>query len=46
MHVGDIEITPIHDGCWRLQAPMMYGNTAEDWLQHRQFLYEYGMLPC
>ena len=25
---------------------MMYGNTAEDWLPHQQFLDEDGMLPC
>jgi glyoxylase-like metal-dependent hydrolase (beta-lactamase superfamily II) len=45
MRVGDIEITALHDGCWRLSAPAMYGNTEDDWLPHRQFLDDDGMLP-
>jgi glyoxylase-like metal-dependent hydrolase (beta-lactamase superfamily II) len=46
MRVGDIEITALHDGCWRLPAAAMYGNTEDDWLPHRQFLDEDGLLPC
>jgi glyoxylase-like metal-dependent hydrolase (beta-lactamase superfamily II) len=46
MRIGDIEITPLHDGCWRLPATAMYANTEGDWLPHRQFLDEEGMLPC
>jgi len=46
MQVGDIEITALHDGRWRLPATVMYSNTDEDWLPHRQFLDEDGLLPC
>jgi glyoxylase-like metal-dependent hydrolase (beta-lactamase superfamily II) len=46
MRVGDIEITALHDGRWRLPATAMYSNTDEDWLPHRQFLDDDGMLPC
>ena len=27
MRIGDIEIAPLHDGCWRLPATAMYANT-------------------
>ena len=46
MRIGDIEIAPLHDGCRRLPATAMYANTEGDWLPHRQFLDEAGMLPC
>jgi glyoxylase-like metal-dependent hydrolase (beta-lactamase superfamily II) len=46
MRVGDIEITALHDGAWRLSPTAMYGNTADDWLPHQQFLDQDGMLPC
>jgi glyoxylase-like metal-dependent hydrolase (beta-lactamase superfamily II) len=46
MRVGDVEITALHDGQWRLPATVMYSNTEEDWLPHRQFLGDDGMLPC
>ena len=46
MRIGEMEVTVLDDGCWRLEPTAMYGNTAEDWLPHRQFLDEDGMLPC
>ncbi len=46
MRVGDIDITPVHDGCWRLQPGPMYDRPEEDWLPHKQFLSEDGTLPC
>ena len=46
MRVGDIEVTPVHDGCWWLDPGPMYDRTDEDWLPHRQFLNDEGKLPC
>jgi len=46
MKVGDIEITPVDDGMWWLPPTAMFGNTAEDWLPHQQFLDAEGKLPC
>ena len=46
MRVGDIEVRPVHDGCWWLEPGPMYERSDEDWLPHRQFLNEEGKLPC
>jgi glyoxylase-like metal-dependent hydrolase (beta-lactamase superfamily II) len=46
MRIGEIEVTAIDDGCWRLEPTGMYQNTSDDWLPHQQFLDEDGMLPC
>jgi glyoxylase-like metal-dependent hydrolase (beta-lactamase superfamily II) len=44
--VGDIEVTPVHDGCFRLDAGAMYGRSDDEWLPHKRFLDEDGKLPC
>jgi len=46
VRVGDIEVTPVHDGCWWLDPGPMYERPEEEWLPHRQFLTEDGKLPC
>ncbi len=46
MQVGDIEVTPVHDGCWWLDPGPLYERPEADWLPHRQFLNDEGKLPC
>src|SRR5579862_6113290 len=46
VQVGDIEVTPVHDGCWWLDPGPLYERPEEEWLPHRQFLTEDGKLPC
>jgi glyoxylase-like metal-dependent hydrolase (beta-lactamase superfamily II) len=46
VRVGDIDVTPVHDGYWRLDPGPMYGRTDAEWLPHQRFLDEDGKLPC
>jgi len=46
MQVGAMEITPVLDGRFELPATLFFPKTyEEDWLPHRQFLNEEGLLP-
>ena len=45
MHVGDLEIHPVHDGVARMPPTEAFiGTTEEQWEPHRRFLAADGML--
>src|SRR5581483_2910434 len=46
MQVGELLVTPVLDGRFELPATLFFPKTYEqDWIPHRQFLNEDGMLP-
>lgn len=46
MNVGDVTITPVHDGRFLVPANAFFPSTSpEDWLPHRAFLNDDGLLP-
>jgi len=45
VQVGSIEITPVTDGTGAVPPGMLFQATEEQWLPHRKFLDQKGMLP-
>jgi glyoxylase-like metal-dependent hydrolase (beta-lactamase superfamily II) len=46
VNVGDISITPVHDGRFLVPATAFFPSTAaDDWAPHRPFLTPDGLLP-
>ena len=45
MRVGSIEITPVTDGSGAMPPSMLFPATEEQWLPHRRFLDDNGMVP-
>jgi glyoxylase-like metal-dependent hydrolase (beta-lactamase superfamily II) len=45
MHIGDLEIVPVRDGTGAIPPSVLFAATEEQWLPHRQFLDDKGMVP-
>jgi glyoxylase-like metal-dependent hydrolase (beta-lactamase superfamily II) len=45
VRVGSIEISPVTDGTGAIPPDMLFTATEEEWLPHRRFLDENGMVP-
>src|SRR5260370_28494568 len=46
MNVGDVTITPVHDGCFLVPANRFFPSTSvADWAPHQAFLNDDGLLP-